>query len=167
MKRTSLLGIALFGVGTYLLLELLFGSYGVFAHHMMERYLLEAEEDLAELEERRNELRQQVDLLTGDGETIRLEARDIGFIESDERIIRLEGHEPRPRHRYLPGTTPKPVPVPRDNRPLFRAIALALSLVALIVETLRHTTGDVLPRREGRGGSEWDVDVEGESFQTR
>jgi cell division protein FtsB len=166
MKRTSLLGIALFGVGIYLLLELLFGSYGVFAYRMMERYLVEAENDLAELEERRTDLERQVQMLTGDGETIRLEARDIGFIERNERIIRLEGHEPRPRHRYLPGTTPQPVPVPRDNRPLFRAIALALSLVALIVETLRHTTGEISPH-QGRRRHEWDVDVEGESLQTR
>jgi len=164
MKRTSLLGIALFGVGIYLLLELLFGSYGVFAYRMMERYLLEAENDLAELEVRRADLERQVQMLTSDGETIRLEARDIGFIEQNERIIRLEGHEPRPRHRYLPGTTPQPVPVPRDNRPLFRAIALALSLVALIVDTLRHTTGEITPRRRR---NEWDVDVEGETLQTR
>lgn len=162
MKLSSLLGITLSGLLTYLLLEIVFGSYGLLAFYAMEEYARNAEAQLAELEETQAELRGTVYRLTTDRETIRLEARDIGFIRPEETVVRLEGHNPRQRHRYMPGTTPPPIPVTRDNRPLFRALSLALTLIALFVETVRTTSRKTLPTRRR---DDWDVEVDGESYQ--
>jgi len=165
MKASSVLSITLLGLSTYLLLELVFGSYGFLALAAMTEYADEAAADLAELRTRTEELQLQVELLQTDRETIRLEARDIGFIRPDETVVRLEGHEPRPRHRYMPGSTPPAIPVTRDNRPLFRALALAVVLLASLVETLRNTAHvawpDSSPKRDRRK-AEWDVEVDGE-----
>ncbi len=161
MKLSSLLSITLLGVITYLLLELVFGSYGIMAYKVLERYAREAETQLAELETRHAQLQSQARNLAGDRETVRLEARDIGFVQNNEVIVRLEGHEPRPSHRYLPGPAPVSPPLPKDNRPLFRAIALVVALVGILVETLRSTARTELPKPKGR--HRWSVEVEGES----
>jgi cell division protein FtsB len=161
MKLSSLLSITLLGVITYLLLELVFGSYGIMAYAVLEKYAREAETELADLEARHDELQRQARNLAGDRETVRLEARDIGFVLSNEVIVRIEGHEPRPRHRYMPGAAPASPPRPKDNRPLFRAIALVVTLVGILVETLRNTTHTESARPKGR--ERWGVEVEGES----
>lgn len=161
MKVTSLLSISLFGFATYLFLEFFFGSYGILAYRAMERYVDRAEERYESVEEIQQDLRLQVHLLTTDAETIRLEARDVGYIQEGERIVRVEGHSPRSRHRYMPGAAPPPLPRPRDNRALFRAIALAVTLVSLLIEILRTTAASSPPHRQR--ADDWDVEVEGES----
>lgn len=166
MKRSSLLSITLFGFAIYLSLELVFGSYGFLAYHALEDYVERAEERYSTLTETHEELQRQIHLLTTDTATIRLEARDIGFIAPNESVVRIDGHTPRPRHIYMPGATPPPIPETRDNRALFRAIALAITLVALLVEILRSTadTPQTETRRRKRA-DEWDVEVEGESYE--
>jgi cell division protein FtsB len=161
MKASSVLSITLLGLATYLLLELVFGSYGFLALNAMNEYADEADAELDTLRARTAELRLHVELLQTDRETIRLEARDIGFIRPEETVVRLEGHEPRPRHRYMPGTTPPPIPVTRDNRPLFRALSLAVALVAALVGTLRNTAR-ISTAGQNRRKDEWDVEVDGE-----
>jgi cell division protein FtsB len=164
MKASSVLSITLLGLATYLLLELVFGSYGFLALAAMNEYADEAETELSALRARTEELQLHVELLQTDRETIRLEARDIGFIRPDETVVRLEGHEPRPRHRYMPGTTPPAIPATRDNRPLFRALSLAIVLVAALVGTLRSTARDSTSQQHRRK-DEWDVEIDGEPSQ--
>lgn len=163
MRFSSLLSITLLGVATYLFLELFFGSYGVLAYTVVNDYVQVAEERLDELKTRQAELELLAQRLSNDREMVRLEARDVGFIQGNEIIVRVEGHEPRPRHRYLPGTTPAASPHPRDNRPLFRTIALVVILAALLVEVLRSTTRAELPERKRT--DRWNVEVDGESVR--
>ena len=142
MKLSSLLNVNLFGFAVYLSLELVFGSYGFLAQRALEDYLEQAERQYTTLAETREELQRQIYLLTTDAETIRLEARDIGFIAPEEAVVRVDGHKPRPPHSYIPGATPPPIPETKDNRALFRTIALAFALVALLMETLRSAAAN-------------------------
>lgn len=163
MRLSSLLSITLLGVVTYLFLELIFGSYGVLAYAVVNDYVQSAEEQLDELKARHAELELLAQRLSADREMVRLEARDIGFIQENEVIVRVEGHQPRQRHRYLPGATPSAPPHPRDNRPLFRTIALVVVLVGLLVDVLRTATRTEVPKR--RHDDRWSVEVEGESVR--
>tara|TARA_B100000614_G_scaffold253583_1_gene267677 strand:- start:247 stop:744 length:498 start_codon:yes stop_codon:yes gene_type:complete len=164
MKLWSLLFAALVGLGTYLTLELFFGSYGFVAQGLLEEYIQVSEADLARVEERHAALQRQVQQLTTEAETIRLEARDSGLVAPDEYVLRIEGRQPRPRHRYLPGALPPVMPETRDNRPLFRSIGLAVALVYILVDSLAAQPQLVLLRRRREDGR-WDVEVDGEEFQ--
>jgi cell division protein FtsB len=164
MKLWSLVLSAFVGVAAYLLLELFFGSYGLVSYQLLSEHSLRAREGLAELEAHHDELEQQVRLLTTDAETIRIEARDSGLVGSDEIVLRVAGREPRPRHRYMPGSLPPTVPQTRDNRPLFRAIGLAVALVYILVDALRVPPALTIFRRTRRHG-EWKIEVEGEQFE--
>ncbi|MEX2445378.1 MAG: septum formation initiator family protein [Alkalispirochaeta sp.] len=167
MKLWSLVIATLVGVATYLLLELFFGSYGFVAYDLMNDYVALSNQELEELEERHAALRDQIRRLTTSRETIRLEARDSGLVAPDEYIVRIEGREPRPRHRYSPGSLPPVIPETRDNRPLFRSIGVAVALVYILVDALAfHPNPTALHRRRRTTGSSWDVEVEGEEFQT-
>ncbi len=166
MKLWSLVIAALLGVATYLLLELFFGSYGFVAYDLMGEYVELSSQELQELEERHDALRDQIRQLTTSRETIRLEARDSGLVGSDEYVIRIDGREPRPRHRYSPGSLPPVIPRTRDNRPLFRSIGVAVALVYILVDTLAFQPHPAILHRRRRGkNSEWDVEVEGEGIQ--
>jgi cell division protein FtsB len=167
MKLWSLVIAALVGVATYLLLELFFGSYGFVAYELMDDYVTLSNQELEELEERHAALRQQIRQLTTSRETIRLEARDSGLVGPDEYVVRIEGREPRPRHRYSPGSLPPVIPRTRDNRPLFRSIAVAVALVYILVDAVAfHPKPAGFHRRRSTARSVWDVEVEGEEFQT-
>ncbi|MFW5693756.1 MAG: FtsB family cell division protein [Alkalispirochaeta sp.] len=167
MKLWSVVIAALVGVAAYLLLELFFGSYGFVAFELMEEYVDLSNQELQELEERHASLQEQVRQLTTSRETIRLEARDSGLVRTDEYVVRIEGREPRPRHRYSPGSLPPVVPRTRDNRPLFRSIGVAVALVYILVDALAaHPNSMASPGRRRARESAWDVEVEGEEFQT-
>jgi len=166
MKLWSLVIAVLVGVATYLLLELFFGSYGFVAYELVGEYVELSSQEFAELEERHAALQEQIRQLTTSRETIRLEARDSGLVGPNEYVIRIEGREPRPRHRYSPGSLPPVIPRTRDNRPLFRSIGVAVALVYILVDALASQPNPVTFHRRRRGGrSSWDVEVEGEEFQ--
>jgi cell division protein FtsB len=150
MKLTSVLIGALIGLATYLTLELIFGSYGHIAYQRLEAYVAEARRDLASVQERHRDLQDRIRLLRRSAEAVRLEARDVGIVAPDEYVVRIEGREPRPRHRYMPGTIPGRIPEVRDNRPLFRSIAVAIALVYLLVDVVAHQPVRAATRRARR-----------------
>ncbi|TVR69410.1 MAG: septum formation initiator family protein [Spirochaetaceae bacterium] len=146
MKPSWLVIAALLGLGVYLALELLFGPYGFIAYRQLERFRERSVLELNELHRQTEELQRQVRMLTTDAETIRMEARDIGLVGRNEVVLRLENRDPRPRHRYMPGTVPAEMTRVRDNRPLFRSVGFTVFLVALLVPLVgtRATTGHTL-----------------------
>jgi cell division protein FtsB len=165
MKLSSVLTASLLGLAIYLTLELFFGSYGLVAQQLMEGYVSDAERRLEELQERHDAFASQIVALTTDRETVRLEARDIGLVGPNEYVLRIDGREPRPRHRYAPGGPPPVVPNTRDYRPLFRSISLAMALVFILVDTLA-TQPRVLVLHRRRDDARWDIEVDGEKLQT-
>ena len=155
MKPTSVVTAALMGLAVYLLLQFVFGTYGVVAHAVISDYLERSQVALTRVRERRDEFQREVDSLTGDVETIRVEARRIGIVASDEIVVRVDGRERRPTYRYSPGEQPLEVPWPRDNRPLFRAGGFAVTLLVLLVNLL----GSPPPRRRTAREEEWEVEI--------
>lgn len=124
----------LLGLGVYLVLELLFGPYGLLAYQKLERFHEKTVLELIDLNSRSRDLHLQVRMLTTDSETVRLEARDIGLVGANDVVLRLENRDPRPRHRYMPGTLPPEIPRVRDNRPLFRSVGFAVFLVMILAQ---------------------------------
>lgn len=162
MKISSLLTALLLGIASYLAFELLFGSYGVIAYRLMDEYADGNRLRLESLYTRQEELLRQVHLLTTDAETLRIEARDSGLVASDEYVLRIVGREPRSVYRYVPGAPPDSLPRTRDNRPLFRAIGLTISLLYILIDIIitRPRTDHVARRRAG--DDEWEVEIEDE-----
>ncbi len=169
MKPTWFVTSTLAGLGVYLLLELVFGQYGMIAFRTMEEFRSKAAQELEVLQRQTLDLQRQVRLLTTDSETIRLEARDIGLVGMEEIVVRLENHETRPRHRYQPGAVPSRMPRIRDNRPLFRSLGFTVFLVTLLVQligsqrTTRGSTGASKHRERpvrGRSASPEDEPVD-------
>jgi cell division protein FtsB len=158
MKLASAVIAGLTAITVYLSLQLVFGSYGVIAHSVVSEYLDRSEEALEVAVQRRNDLQREIASLTADRETIRVEARRIGFVAPDETLVRVAGRDRHTAFRYALGSLPADVPIPRDNRPLFRSIALAAALIVLIVAFLRAPEDTPRP---GRRDEEWEIEVDG------
>ncbi len=161
MKISSLLTALLLGIASYLAFELLFGSYGVIAYRLMDEYADGNRVRLESLYARQEELLRQVHLLTTDAETLRIEARDSGLVAGDEYVLRIVGREARSVYRYTPGALPDALPRTRDNRPLFRAIGLTISLLYLLIDIIitRPRSDRAVLRRNDE---DWEVEIEGE-----
>ena len=149
----------LLGLGVYLVLELLFGPYGVIAFNQLERFRDRSVLELNELHRQTADLQLQVRMLTTDAETIRLEARDIGLVGQNEVVLRLENRDPRPRHRYMPGTVPAKISPVRDNRPLFRSVGFTAFLLTLLVQLLGIKNLGTKNQRSDRGAVKAGGDV--------
>ncbi|SIQ71957.1 Cell division protein FtsB [Alkalispirochaeta americana] len=142
------------GLGAYLLLELVFGQSGLIAYRAMEEARRQTNLEMKELQEQTSALERYVRLLTTDAETIRLEARDIGYVGDDEFVLRVEGRDARLRHRYQPGLRPSPLPRIRDNRPLFRSVGFTVFLLIALADLVRLPGGiKKSSRRAGAGKS--------------
>lgn len=151
MKASSLAAPALAAWLVYLILELLFGVSGVVAFRALEETRERAREDIALVQERRRYLEQTIRGLTTDPQMIILEARDLGLVSPEDRIFRVQGHDARPVHRYIPGSVPRPVVSVRDNRPLFRALALAVFLALVTISlTVQGSEGKGAGQRNFR-----------------
>jgi len=126
----------LFGLTVYLVLELVFGSYGFVAYHVVDSYKQEIEEGRSSVENREQQLRVEINRLQTDPDAVRRAAHDLGLVGEREGVIRVSGYR-YTRHRgYDPG---RPAPIMRtiaDNRPLFRGIGLTAALLFLLVQLL-------------------------------
>lgn len=157
MKPSSVVTAALMGLAVYFLLQFVFGTYGVVAYAVMSDYLERSREALETALERRTEFQSEVDSLTVDAEQIRVEARRIGFVDEDEIVVRIDGRERVSAFEYDPGSLPVDVPWPRDNRPLFRSIGLAVTLLILLLHLL-GTPPNAVPSRRVRD-EEWEIEI--------
>jgi len=157
MKPSSLVIAALSGFFVYLLLQIVFGMYGVIATDVLTTYLEESRTDLAIAREYRSRFQQEIDSLTTDEEQIRIEARAIGMVDDSEVVLRINGHRRIPAYRYDPGVLPVEIPWPRDNRPLFRSIGFAAALLVMLLYLLNVPKSAPSPRRVR--DDEWDVEI--------
>lgn len=157
MKPSSVMTAALSGLVVYLLLQIVFGMYGVIATGVMTEYLEASRRDLLDAQEQRVRFQQEIESLTTDEERIRIEARAIGMVDDTDVVVRVNGYQRAPRYSYDPGVLPVEIPWPRDNRPLFRSIGLATALLVMLLYLLR-VPQSVPPPRRARD-EEWDVEI--------
>lgn len=127
MGRALLLGLAA-GIFIYLALSIAWGASGIQAHRELEAHRARLEENIQRLEERGAELRAHAERLRDDKETLRLAARRLGYFEQNERQLLVE-NSVRPPESTSPGALVAPHQPPEGNRPLLRAIALAVAVL--------------------------------------
>ena len=139
MKSLPFVVSSLFGLTVYLILELLFGSYGLVAYKVVEGYVAEVEDISRGVALREAELNSEITRLRTDSEAIREAAYDLGLVSNGEGIIRVSGYSVRRNRAYNPGRTVPAMREIADNRPLFRGIGLASALLLLITLLLVQT----------------------------
>ncbi len=157
MKPSSVLIALLLGISVYLLLQLSFGTHGIVARSVLLDYLVDAESALSDAQLQGAELQREIESLTSDPERIIIEARRIGMVGEREVIVRLDGYGRLPAYQYQPGSLPTDVPWPSDNRPLFRSIALAVTLFVLLIYLFKTPATQQLPKRRD---DEWEIHVD-------
>jgi len=125
------------GLVVYLLLELLFGSYGFVALNAMTGFAAEVTETREEVEVRGAELRIHIQQLQTDAEAVRVAAHGLGFVSENEGIIRIEPYERRRAMTFDPGQPAPAPPTITDNRPLFRGVSMVVALLVFLLSVVR------------------------------
>lgn len=157
MKPSSMVTAALTGLAVYFLLQFVFGAYGVVAYSVVSDYLDRSRDALTQAQGQQLVFQREIDSLTMDSERILVEARAIGIVGDNEVVVRINGRPRTPVYRYDPGALPTDVPWPRDNRPLFRSIGLAASLLILLLHLLSAPAPERMPR--GLRDEEWEIEI--------
>ena len=163
MKLSTLLSASLIGFAAYLLMELLWGSYGFVAYRELTAFVATAEDGLAEQEAVSRTLEGRVHDLTTDADTVRLEARAIGYLDQADRVVRFPDQRVPSQPPSRAVHQPEPPPQSIDNRPLSRAVAVAIALLYVLVETLALQSSEIVRERRRRSSpSSWEVEVDDE-----
>lgn len=121
------------GFATYLLLTLLFGEYGVFNQQQLRSYRNRLDAHVAMLEARRGQLETEEELLRENEARIRIEARTLGYLEPEERLLRIDGAEKPDRKARVAGSVIRPSKELPDHSGAIRAISICSSLLAFIL----------------------------------
>ncbi len=100
-----------------------------------------------ELSDTHDQLNARIEELSTDPEAVRLQARALGYVREDERIIRIEGYERR-GNSFAVGRIVRRREVRDDLTPVFRGIALSAAVAAYLLLSLGGR-GD----RNGFGGA--------------
>lgn len=95
-RRTRLFLALYFGFAAYCLVVLIFGRTGMIATRELRSYQARLEANLTHLEKINTSLAERLDSLTSNPETIRLEARQLGFLEPNEHFMVVSGYSPPP-----------------------------------------------------------------------
>lgn len=128
------LSIPLFtGFATYLLLTVIFGDYGLANYSEMERYRDRLESHLELLKSRKDSLDREEQLLRESGDRLRVEARSLGYLEPEERLLRIEGAPRKERRKWAAGRVVRPVEELPDHSGSIRAISICVALLTLIL----------------------------------
>lgn len=94
-RRSRILLSIYFGFAAYCLVVLVFGSTGIIANSELKAYRSRLETNLSHLEATNAQLASRFDALRGNPETIKLEARQLGYLEPGERLLQVSGYSRR------------------------------------------------------------------------
>jgi len=117
----------------YLLLQLFFGSQGIYSLQQNKGYARDLEAHIVALEEIQERLKEDVIALQVSEERLREEAHRIGYYDRNDIVIRREGDQSFADENDFGRYLYSPVDTRGDSRALFRWLALTFGLVALIV----------------------------------
>lgn len=93
MRRRSRILLSIYlGFAAYCLVVLVFGRTGVIANSELKAYRSRLETNLSHIETLNTQLADRFDSLRSNPETIRLEARQLGFLEPSERVLQITGY---------------------------------------------------------------------------
>jgi cell division protein FtsB len=136
MKTGSRIIISLYlGYVVYSILMFVYGQSGLTALDELKNYRDKLVTNIEEIQETNRRLHVELDLLRSEAEYIRLESRRIGYFESDEGVIYVDGYENR-RNHYTVGRIIR-WEISEDGRKrLFRSLGLAAALFVFLIMTL-------------------------------
>lgn len=95
-RRTRVFLSLYLGFAVYCLVVLLFGRTGIIATRELRSYHARLEANLIQLENVNAHLVQRLDSLRSNPETIRLEARQLGYLGPNEHFLEIGGYAPPP-----------------------------------------------------------------------
>ena len=125
------------------LMELSVGRAGLLAYRSVASYHEVLLDNLSELKEINSRLNREFEQLATNPEKIRLEARELGYFEDGEKIVKLEGRS-REKRFFEVGRIIRWSGAHRDNRTLIRII------LGLLPPVLYVLSG-VVPKRTAVG----------------
>ncbi|RPJ06330.1 MAG: septum formation initiator family protein [Spirochaetaceae bacterium] len=79
------------GFAVAMFASLLFGRGGIFDHTRLSEYQITLEQNLTELKTINQDLASDLKNLSSNPETLRQQARSLGYYGEDERVIRIQG----------------------------------------------------------------------------
>lgn len=134
------------GLAVYCLLSLLLGPMGTAAYSDLDARVSSMRENLSSLEALNAEARARKDSALSDPESLALEARSLGFVGSDQVVVRLGFPEGTTSPRDLGTLVPYVPPRGLEDSQL-KAVSLASALCAAFVGLLMG------PGRRGSRGN--------------
>lgn len=117
------------GFSLFIVLTIVFGSGGLFDTRDISRYKLQLEENITELREINQGLTQELKALSTSPDTIKMYARDYGYYETNEEVIKIAG-APQPRRYYRLGSLLRRNIAVGEQNPVFHIIGFAAALVS-------------------------------------
>lgn len=135
MKAYRLVVSASAGLFTYLVLVLFLGSAGIAAYRNLDIYREKLAQNVETLNGIGKKLDDQVQSLQLDPENTRLYSRELGYYAPGEKVLRFVGRPPQAQ-LTSPGSLLASTATPADRRPMFRAIAVCVSLFTLFVSLI-------------------------------
>lgn len=131
-RRTRIFVSLYLGFAAYCALVLVLGRTGVVASNELRSYETRLENNLAQLQNINKQLASHFDALRSNPETIRLEARQLGYLEPTQRIIQVTGYNPS-ESSFAVGSlvSEKKHSVTSDT--VSRAVGFAVAIVSFIL----------------------------------
>ncbi len=137
MKRGfALLAAVYIAFMTYGVELYVWGDHGILAYNDLAMYKQRLEENIEELKKTGAELRREAESLQYSAEKVALYARKLGYFDSDEQHLRVEGMKLQKEY-YVVGELVKPYSRSRIDRTVFRIIAFLAGGIGYIVLRFR------------------------------
>ena len=125
------------GFLVFITLSLFFAQGGLLEARDLSFYKSYLEKNIEDLKEINQDLTQELKALSTSPDTLKLHARDYGYYEKDERVIKVQG-APQGRQYYKLGTLLKRNSTPPAPNPAFHLTGIGVALTAFVLLTLRH-----------------------------
>ena len=113
------------------------GDHGILAYNDLEQYKHKLEKNIAELEENGAALRREAESLQYSAEKVALYARKLGYFDSNEKHLLVEGMKIRNDY-YVVGELVKPYSRTKIDRTVFRIIAILAGGIGYIFLRFRR-----------------------------
>ncbi len=138
MKRGfALLAAVYIAFMTYGLELYVWGDHGILAYKDLALYRQRLEENIEELERTGADLRREAESLQYSAETVALYARKLGYFDTNERHLRIEGMKLQ-KDYYVVGELVRPYSRPQIDSAVFRIIALLAGGIGYILLRFRR-----------------------------
>lgn len=146
MKVSHVALAILLGISVALTGNLIVAPYSARGYRELEAHRDRLEANIAELQGIHETLAGQVELLTRSTDAVRVEARNLGYYDPGETVIRIE-NAPSAGAPKSPGRIILELPPQKDRRAVVRVVALLVALSAFVVLAVNSRHSSIRPSR--------------------